>query len=113
MVNEYKLGYVWVLINKNVSVREPLSNAGASRIRDVKISTNQARPSAMNEVVSLAAERGNANHVSLWNDAVKLKKDRKKEKTVCVFITMFFMRGLYFSLDLSDGIKPAGTENHS
>lgn len=68
----------------------------------------------MNEVVSFAAERENANHVSLWNDAVKLKKKKieRKKKQCVLFITMFFMRGLYFSLDLSDGIKPGGTENN-
>lgn len=101
--------YVWVLINKSVSVHEPHLPLGR-----LKISTNQARDSAMNEVVSFAAERRNANHVSLWNDAVKLEKRERerKKKTVCVIITMFFMRGLYFSLDLSDGIKPGGTETY-
>lgn len=45
----------------------------------------------MNEVVLFVVECGNVNYVSLWNDVVKLKKDRKKEKIVCVFIIMFFM----------------------
>lgn len=44
----------------------------------------------------------------LWN----WKKDRKKEKIVCVFFIMFFMWGLYFSLDLLDGIKLVGIENY-
>lgn len=43
----------------------------------------------MNEVVLFVVECGNVNYVSLWNDVVKLKKDRKKEKIVCVFIIMF------------------------
>lgn len=64
----------------------------------------------MNEVVLFVVECGNVNYVSLWNDVVKLKKDRKKEKIVCVFIIMFFMWGLYFSLDLLDGIKLVGIE---
>lgn len=64
----------------------------------------------MNEVVLFVVECGNVNYVRLWNDVVKLKKDRKKEKIVCVFIIMFFMWGLYFSLDLLDGIKLVGIE---
>lgn len=40
----------------------------------------------MNEVVLFVVECGNVNYVSLWNDVVKLKKDRKKEKIVCVLL---------------------------